>query len=91
MEDIFTLEPLKNIFKKDYLVKFKNFDDGEILDSPNCEVDFTNTSDVCYVYESTELKEIILEILRKKRTFINFIKVVSVTHKNLRTGDFSND
>ncbi len=66
MEDKFTLEPLKNIFKKDYLVKFRNFDDVDILDFPNCEVDFANTSDVYYLYEATELKEIILEIFRKK-------------------------
>ena len=31
MKDKVTLEQLKNIFKKEYLEKIKNLDDGEVL------------------------------------------------------------
>ena len=81
MKDKVTLEQLKNIFKKEYLEKIKNLDDGEVLSFLLDEVAFANASCTCLKYETTELQKRVTEF---QKTVVEISKKQEEVHQFYR-------
>ena len=72
--DKVTLDQLKNIFKKEYLEKIKNLDDGEALGFLLDEVAFANASSVCLKGEVEDLKKTIVEVSKLQEKIHKFYR-----------------
>ena len=68
------LDQLKNIYKKEYLEKIKNLDDGEVLSFLLDEVAFANASSVCLKNEVEDLKKTIIEISKLQEKIHKFYR-----------------
>ena len=74
VEDKVTLEQLKNIYKKEYLEKIKNLDDGEVLSFLLDEVAFANAPSVCLKNELKDTKKTIIEISKLQEKVHKFYR-----------------